>query len=532
MKRAARLHPLLYAGYPILALLSVNLGQVRAADAVRPVVVSVVGAVVLLLAFRLLTGEWRQSAILVSGVLIIFFSYGHVYTILKTWRIGDFVVGRHRYLAPVALLLFVWWLWWGSRKRRAVAQLEAFFVVVGIAGLALPSISIARNWLTISGSTWEASLAGAESAYALEPRDAGAGPDIYYIIVDAYARADVLQDFYDYDNSEFLDFLTAQGFYVATESTSNYHMTDLSMASSLNLEYLDDLAVEMGRSPESRMPLAEMIDHSRVRAALARVGYRFVAFDTGVPYTSLEDADVFISPRLPSFLPRRLTEFEVMVLRTTAFRAVLDGYLQSQENPANPNAALAELHRQRVLLTLETLPEIPRWQGRYFVYAHVAIPHPPFVFGSEGEARTVEGDFSLLDGSDFAGSGEEYIDGYLAQLEWLSDRLREIIPRIIEDSETPPVIILQGDHGPRSHTVWENSEETNMREGMGILNAYYMPEGGAGLLYPTITPVNTFRVLFDEYFGANLELLDDDSYFLFEFDPFLFDKVTDRVHTD
>jgi len=44
--------------------------------------------------------------------------------------------------------------------------------------------------------------------------------------------------------------------------------------------------------------------------------------------------------------------------------------------------------------------------------------------------------------------------------------------------------------------------------------------------------VNTFRVLFDEYFGANLELLDDDSYFLFEFDPFLFDKVTDRVHTD
>ena len=65
-----------------------------------------------------------------------------------------------------------------------------------------------------------------------------------------------------------------------------------------------------------------------------------------------------------------------------------------------------------------------------------AAAHGAGVRGSEGEARTVEGDFSLLDGSDFAGSGEEYIDGYLAQLEWLSDRLREIIPRIIEDSET------------------------------------------------------------------------------------------------
>jgi hypothetical protein len=31
-------------------------------------------------------------------------------------------------------------------------------------------------------------------------------------------------------------------------------------------------------------------------------------------------------------------------------------------------------------------------------------------------------------------------------------------------------------------------------------------------LYKSISPVNTFRVIFNEYFGGNYELLDDRSY--------------------
>ncbi len=531
-KNALRLSPFLYAVYPVAALLSVNLGQVRAGDVVRPIIVSLLAAAVLLLALRLLTGDWSRAAILSCGLLVLFFAYGHVYSILKTWRIGEFVVGRHRYLAPLALLLGLVWLWWVCRRARALGEWLGFFAVVGIGALALPCLSIARYELAVTGSTWQNAEPTAGSAAALSLPVGAAAPDIYFIIVDAYGREDVLRDFYAYDNSEFLDFLRAQGFYVAAAGHSNYPKTDLSLASTLNMQYLDVLAEEMGRSPESRLPLAEMIDQSRVRGALAGLGYRFVAFDTGVPYTSLEDADIYISPRLPSFLPRTLTEFEVMLLRTTAFRIVLDGYLQTQQGPGTPDAFLADLQRRRVLLTLETLPEIPGWDGRYFVYAHIDIPHPPFVFERDGTPRPLTGEFSLLDGQGFAGPPDEYVEGYLAQLEFLNGRLREVLPRIIRESDVPPVIILQGDHGPRLHTVWENSEATNMREGMGTLEAFFLPGGGEDRLYPTISSVNTFRVVFDHYFGGDLDLLEDDSYFLVHLSPFLYDKVTDRLQTD
>ena len=63
-------------------------------------------------------------------------------------------------------------------------------------------------------------------------------PDIYYIILDAYGRSDVLQTTYGIDNSVFLSQLQELGFYVAECSMSNYAQTELSLSSSLNLNYL------------------------------------------------------------------------------------------------------------------------------------------------------------------------------------------------------------------------------------------------------------------------------------------------------
>ena len=41
----------------------------------------------------------------------------------------------------------------------------------------------------------------------------------------------------------------------------------------------------------------------------------------------------------------------------------------------------------------------------------------------------------------------------------------------------------------------------------GILNAYYLPGADPRVFYPTISPVNSFRVVFNTYFGASLPLL-------------------------
>ncbi len=65
---------------------------------------------------------------------------------------------------------------------------------------------------------------------------AGNRPDVYYIILDAYGRSDVLKDKVGYDNAGFIYFLKNKGFYVANCSLSNHNHTQLSVATSLEYE--------------------------------------------------------------------------------------------------------------------------------------------------------------------------------------------------------------------------------------------------------------------------------------------------------
>jgi hypothetical protein len=74
----------------------------------------------------------------------------------------------------------------------------------------------------------------------------GRYPDIYYIILDGHARSDILAELYGYDNNWFVDSLRQRGFYVADRSRTNYAQTYLSLASTLNMTYLDSLAQAVG----------------------------------------------------------------------------------------------------------------------------------------------------------------------------------------------------------------------------------------------------------------------------------------------
>ena len=49
---------------------------------------------------------------------------------------------------------------------------------------------------------------------------------------------------------------------------------------------------------------------------------------------------------------------------------------------------------------------------------------------------------------------------------------------------------------------------------MPILDAYYVSDEARADLYPEITPVNSFRVLFNHYFDADYPYLEDLSYYV------------------
>ena len=72
-------------------------------------------------------------------------------------------------------------------------------------------------------------------------------------------------------------------------------------------------------------------------------------------------------------------------------------------------------------------------------------------------------------------------------------------------------------------------EEKNLDERFSIMNAYYFPDKDYSSLYPSITPVNTFRVIFNKYFDENLPLLPDNNYFSTIYHPYEFIEVTEML---
>ena len=285
--------PLLFAVYPIVALLAHNIEEVPFSEALRPVFISLVGAMILLLAFRLISRNWEKASLLSTFMLLMFYSYGHIYTVAKSWQVGPYLLGRHSLLIPISLLVLIMWIWWVVKRVVNPRNLFLLFNVIGTLSLVLPLYSIIRH-------TTDVSYDGSRNAEVVETQDFGVGrvegqslPDIYYIIVDGYARQDVLHELYGFDNDEFIDSLRSRGFYVADQSRSNYSQTMLSLASSLNMSYIDDLVEDLDPVSDNRSRLAELFNHSRVRTFLEGKGYSVIAFETGYAQTNISDADRF-----------------------------------------------------------------------------------------------------------------------------------------------------------------------------------------------------------------------------------------------
>jgi hypothetical protein len=157
-----------------------------------------------------------------------------------------------------------------------------------------------------------------------------------------------------------------------------------------------------------------------------------------------------------------------------------------------------------------------------FVFAHFLTPHPDYVFESNGDFLTVE-----------ETAGRSLKTKYTDQLQATNKMVKSLVDTLLAHSDSPPIIILQADEGPfpkGSYSWrWDELTEPERRQKIGILNAYYFPGGHEDVLYESISPVNSFRVVFNLYFGADLELLPD-RHFVYDWSqPYVFHDVTDNV---
>ena len=141
MRRPVVLHPYLLAVYPILALLAHNIGWSPPSEAVRAFVISLAGAALAFFLLRLMLRDPMRAGLLTSLGLLLFFSYGHLYGLMKASEWGA-TIGRHRYLAPAFAVTFLVAAWLILRRLREARPLTSALNWMSAMLVAFPLVTL------------------------------------------------------------------------------------------------------------------------------------------------------------------------------------------------------------------------------------------------------------------------------------------------------------------------------------------------------------------------------------------------------
>jgi hypothetical protein len=336
-------------------------------------------------------------------------------------------------------------------------------------------------------------------------------PDIYYFIFDRYARDDVLSRIYTYDNRNFISYLENKGFYLANKSFSNYHRTSHSLAATLNLKYLIPHDLNIREDFTSEIPTYNLIENNLVWKTLQQRGYSFHYYGSWwEPTRKNDNADKnFNTITIPE------------LTRTVITGTVLEPYASRLGVISKSAKSIRRLEYQKKQIIKNIDTDNPK-----FVLAHFLITHPPYFIDSEG---------NMLKESDRFTLSEQ--DKYSKSLTFTNKYIKEIIEGITKNSEGNPIIIIQADEGPypsryaaKTYTFnWNEATTEEITPKMAIINAIYLPDGDYKELYPEISPINNFIIVFNKAFGSKLELVPDRHFTFQESKPYLYTEVTKRL---
>jgi len=472
--------------YFVLFLYSVNLDETELGDVLPVLLIVVLSIGAALLALGLLLGDIRRAALGLTATLVALFGYGHLLELLAPRGIGPFVqqVG---WLAAVGLAWVVAWRT-GPRLAPATRALN----VVAVVFVTVPLIAIVPYQFGLIARNPLGGSPSADPGANPAPADA---PDIYYLVWDRYPgpRSRELQS--GIENTLYGD-LRARGFYVAERSHANYWRTSISLNSTLSAALRDGRGRDdevLGQADTSG-PYSR-IQNSNVARFLKARGYSYIHLGSdfsGTRTSALAD----VNPQHD-----QLSDFGAAFLESTALPRILRRLgLGGPHWERRYNWTTWELDQ------LERLPDRP---GPEFVFSHILLPHTPYVFDADGDFIPYPERSRLSESEQFEN-----------QLAYTNRRLLAIVDHLLDRPEASrPIIIVQADEGPYPFGLvdatghdWTTATPEDREIKYNILNAWYLPDGRDIGLYPEISSVNTFRLLFNAYFDTDLPLLPDQSF--------------------
>lgn len=502
-------YPLLIGIYPVLYLWAANYAQMPAFVIVRPLLLSLSLIVITWGLCGILFRNLRKASIAAGLLLAFFFLYGHVYDLITGWKVLGLSISRTAILLGAGGVIFVIALVGLIRTRSSLYDLTQILNLTCVFLLMMLVGQLAFSYISAQTAESSSILANAKQPQAMLAIAKDDTPDVYYILMDGYGREDLLKTDIGLDNQAFIAQLEQLGFVIPECTQSNYNDTIFAVASTFNMNYLDQLGfaysdmVNANAKDEASAPgLAAIIHNNPVMKQFQNMGYQIITLQEPYPFLNFPNSDIIYDNEAGVERRTETVKFEYLFAQTTLLNRVILAVTQEPEKFRDLPGWLLEfispdfkLYQKYQLdsYQLNQLDQITQVPGKKFLYAHLLTTHPDFAFTLNGEQRAY---------------AEETKAVYAEQVLYTNQRILKIVEAILAQSATPPVIILQGDHG--------YGYGGRGVEQFKILNAYYLPETGKDKLYPEITPVNTFRLILSEYFGMDYPFLPDRSIWIHE----------------
>ena len=429
----------------------------------------------------------RKASVLVFLGMCLFFFFGSIHDTAKVVIPGSFFV-KYIFILPFIFLIFILLVVWLKRTPRKLDRFVKYANLLLVVLVLTDAVMLVVK-SSSTGSTPHPNLA------ALNACDTCSKPDIYFIVADEYAGNRELKEIFDFDNAEFLGELRKRGFHIMDSSVSNYNYTPFSIASILNMEYLQGIEGR-NQSKNDRKVCYKKINRNVVSEYLKKQGYQPVNI-------SVFQWDDVLPPGRSHFFLNGKEKINSQTLLSRINRDIRFNLITRMKLDAE-----IRRYADRELVGIEKIydetkkevlrkPDHPR-----FIYTHLMMPHYPYFFDSAGNKRPPE---IALEGKQVM--QKEYIE----YLQYSNRKFLELFDHIFANSKTPPIIIFMGDHGFRH---FEN--EVDSKYHFMILNSIYLPSKNYSEFYQNISGVNQFRALLNTQFNQQLPYLKDSVSFLVE----------------
>ncbi|MAS51428.1 MAG: hypothetical protein CL712_05945 [Chloroflexi bacterium] len=492
-------HPILFAIFPVISLLSENMHLLLPSEIFFPIFLFVIITISIWTILYLIFKNIVKTSLITSLSLFLFFAYGHFSSIVYDLFFQETTFKEHLVLLSIFLGVIIIISRFIIKSKHSLHNASLITTIIGISILIFPIMMIATY------SSEQTSFIADENTpifSSMENSNEIQKPDIYLIVLDSYPDEKILNNLFDFDNSDFISFLSSKNFIIPEKTFSHYHTSFLTITSLLNLDYINHLTVDVGENSKNRFQAYKMIDQNKIMKITKSQGYVNVNIDSGWEATRyISSADLNLCGK-NQFLNSQTI---VMMIKNSMLNPVYVKIFESD-------------YRDRITCSFNSISTIHNETKQpVFVFAHIFLPHGPYYWGPDGE-------YNVPTKATLEGFHKDKI-GFTDQLQFTNKKVKEFVTKILDESKTPPIIILFSDHGTML-TYDDHISEDFILERMSNIMYVHLPENNLESLNNNLSSINLLRMISNDHLNQKFSYLEDKYYFSDDEKPYRWLDIT------